>query len=81
MKTAVDPTDIIWENRHISKRNRACRGTCVLVPMLVIMYFFFASGTVAVYGMITMRYWAHPPGVNCDEVVRNYGDYLPEMAY
>ena len=66
VKTALDPSNILWENRHISKKNRTCRLIFISAWILFIMHLFFLFGTSSIYFMIVLKYWETPPGVNCE---------------
>ena len=81
MKAALEPTNIIWENRSVSKTHRLLRMSAVLIVMAAITVAFFTLGSTSIYYMITMKYWENPPGVNCDTVIKNYGENLPTLAH
>ena len=81
IKPALEPTNIIWENRSISETNRLIRGYLIIVVMFIIMVVFYSLGALGIYMMMTMKYWEDPPGVNCQNVIDNYSENLATMAF
>ena len=47
LKRAKEPTNIIWENRDISKCERRIRGAIVISIMVIILLAFFLFATWA----------------------------------
>jgi hypothetical protein len=86
LKRAKEPTDIIWENRHVTKRRRCCNAFGVIVIIVVILLSFFTLATWALQLKLELKYYQKPPGVNCNSVIDNYGQEgkdwaLRRMAY
>ena len=73
LKRAKEPTNIIWENRDISKNARRCRGAIVISIMATILIGFFLFATWALQTKLVAKYYAKPPGVDCENVISNYG--------
>ena len=82
IKTALEPTNIYWENRSVSKLNRIIRGVIVLTAMSIwIWYIFYRAGSTGIYFMMTLKYLAFTPGVSCKNVLNNYSENLPTLAH
>ena len=73
LKRCKDPTNIIWENRDVSKHERKCRGAIVITIMAIILIAFFLFATWALQNKLVNKYYRKPPGVDCRTVIRNYG--------
>ncbi len=67
MRSAPEPSDIIWENLHVSENQRKCRSAIVFVISAIFllgMFFLFVwMKSLAVKNML--RY---PQTLNCDSV-------------
>lgn len=77
LKRARDPSDILWENRGMSDRQRACRGSCFLffVLSVCIVYIIWLVGFVIGWKDITN--FEGIGNVDCDSVkLRFPGDNL-----
>ena len=89
LKRAKEPTNIIWENRDITKNERKMRGAGVIAIMALILVGFFLFATWALQVKLVAKYYRAPPGVDCDKVIQNYmspndteGQWaLTQMAY
>ena len=73
LKRAREPTDILWENRHITKGRRFLNAALVIIVMVAVLLGFFLLATWALQQKLVIKYYHKPPGVNCDSVIRNYG--------
>jgi hypothetical protein len=76
---APEPSDIIWENKYVSLKQRFWRGVYVGFIILVILLgtfilFFYLKKKSS---SVTSRY----PSVNCDEVINNSGSNLETQAF
>ena len=77
VKEALNPSDIIWENREVTGFNRSCRLIVTVIFFLFILWCFFNFGANTLYSSLTIKYWQNPPGVDCQTVIKNYGSDLP----
>eukprot|EP00353_Schmidingerella_taraikaensis_P001871 CAMPEP_0185597970 /NCGR_PEP_ID=MMETSP0434-20130131/81705_1 /TAXON_ID=626734 ORGANISM="Favella taraikaensis, Strain Fe Narragansett Bay" /NCGR_SAMPLE_ID=MMETSP0434 /ASSEMBLY_ACC=CAM_ASM_000379 /LENGTH=156 /DNA_ID=CAMNT_0028226837 /DNA_START=1580 /DNA_END=2050 /DNA_ORIENTATION=+ len=81
IKEATEPTDIIWENRHIRKNWRTLRWMCARMIMIIFAFIGFALIIILLKNKLAVQYVSNPPGINCDNVVEVYGDNLQQVAY
>lgn len=89
LKRAKEPTNIIWENRDVSKSQRRIYGIAVITIMAIIVLGFFIFATWALQVKLVAQYYRKPPGVECNKVIQNYmspgdtdGEWaLTQMAY
>lgn len=89
LKRAKEPTNIIWENRDVTKTQRRMYGAAVISIMAVILIGFFLFATWALQVKLVAKYYRTPPGVDCNKVIQNYmspndtdGEWaLTQMAY
>ena len=67
-----EPTDIIWENRHFTRRQILWRSVAAWIVILILMsgsfvFIFkvstFSAGVARVF-----------PTVDCKSIIENYGD-------
>lgn len=82
VKQATEPTDIIWENRHIRKRERTLRWMMVIIIMTALAFGAFAGIVFLLKRKLLITYLNNPPGVDCSSVAteENYDD-LKQLAY
>lgn len=66
---ANEPTDIIWENRHISSKERKCRGVLVILVMAILAAGTFAAIYILLQQKLLNLYRKEPPGIDCRQVV------------
>ena len=74
VKDASEPTDIIWENRHIQQRTRHIRRLIVWI----IVCFMLSCSAATIYYMTKLSIGAKEryPVVNCKDTEEFYGgDY------
>ena len=65
VKEALNPSDIIWENREVTELNRSCRFIFTVIFFMLILWYFFNFGADTLYESLTIKYWQNPPGVDC----------------
>ena len=73
LKRAKEPTNIIWENRDVSKTQRKINASVVICIMAIVLLGFFLFATWALQTKLLGKYYRKPPGVDCDKVIKNYG--------
>jgi hypothetical protein len=82
IKQANEPTDIIWENRHIRSRERKCRGVLVIIVMAILAAGTFAAIYILLQQKLLNHYRAEPPGIDCRLVLKSFGEEdLRQLAY
>jgi len=79
-KAAKEPSNIIWQNRGISKNQRKKRLCLISTVMLLMGVVFFVISTKCIQQMLMIKYFRNPPGVECSKLVEVYGDSLAQMA-
>ena len=75
-KEATEPTNIIWENRHIKGINFGARATGALLISIFMMSIAFA--VIFAFKKAQIRNQEKWPQVNCDQLIDQYnstGDY------
>ena len=74
LKEATEPTNIIWENRHFTEKERWTRK---IHAMLLIFLLVFASFAVIYYVKVTaLNIALKYPSVDCVSVTTAYGPTL-----
>jgi hypothetical protein len=74
---ASQPSDIIWENRHVTKRKKSIKRVAVMFMIIVLLT--ISAGII--YGMstISMKLKNKYPKINCDNIYKvfigNYGTH------
>ena len=81
IKAATEPTDIIWENRHIRKKWRRVRWVVALLLMLIFATLGFMLIILLIKNKLAIDYLKEPPGIECESIIENYGTDLQQMAY
>lgn len=77
IQPASEPSDIIWEHRHFTPKQRFKKAVCVgLVVFLMLSISFVVIFVAQVYSMNLMSVY---PVVNCNEF-SVYGNTLPKLA-
>lgn len=76
IKQAVEPTDIIWENRHFRKTERRIRWVIAIIIMCVLAFLGFMLIIWLLKHKLLIQYMKSPPGIECDNVIRNFGASL-----
>lgn len=77
IQPASEPSDIIWEHRHFTPKERFRKAVCVgLVVFLMLSVSFVVIFAAQLYAMNLMSIY---PVVNCNEF-SIYGSTLPELA-
>ena len=72
IKECKNPSDIIWLNRGVPRKEQLIRGAAVLLiigMVATIIYFMFSLEIAA---QMYINYRANPPNVICDELFRAY---------
>ena len=69
---ATEPTDIIWENRHIRKSERNIRWFFVALTMALLTMIVFTIIVWLLKKKILYEYMQNPPAVNCNSVIYNF---------
>ena len=81
LKQAAEPTDIIWENRHIRKSERNWRWCSILIVMALLTFGVFTIMVYLVKQKLIVQFIKDPPGVDCVVVTSSYKTDLMQMAY
>ena len=81
MGQATEPTDIIWENRHIRKRERRFRGMMVVCAMAILALGTFTAIVWLLKRKLLILYLKEPPGIDCNLVLQKFGSDLQQFAY
>jgi hypothetical protein len=69
-KAAPEPTNIIWENRHISGWNYFARVQAIaLVSFFMLLLAFYAIYAFKKYQIVVVNQW---PNVNCESLTKSY---------
>ena len=71
---ATEPTNIIWENRQFTKKQRAKKACCSLAIILVLLLISF--GIILFFKLFNMRIQSKYPNVSCDDIGVQYEDKL-----
>lgn len=79
-KAATEPTNIIWENRHIRGFNFCTRATSALLVVTLMLVVSF--GFVYLFKKTSINASAQFPKVNCKELIETIGnnDTLKDLA-
>ena len=75
-----EPSNIIWENRDNSDIKKNFRKSIVILIMVVVAILFFGGAVVGIQTQLLYKYLRSPPGVECSEMDKIYGDQLIDMA-
>ena len=78
-KEASEPTDIIWENRHFTRRDYIIRQLGAYIVMFVLLFGSFVL--VFLVAQFSSKIANTYPQVNCDTIEDDYGLALPTYAY
>jgi len=81
IKEATEPTDIIWENRHILKNWFTARWAMARICMVILSFFGFLIIIVLLKNKLGIQYIKNPPGLECDNVLNVYGADLQQVAF
>ena len=81
IKEATEPTDIIWENRHIRKNWFTVRWSMARMCMVILSFFGFLIIIVLLKNKLSIQYIKSPPGLECDNVLNAYGADLQQVAF
>jgi len=79
-RAATEPTNIIWENRHIRGINFCYRATVAL--LIVTLMLVVSFGFVYLFKKTSINASSHFPKVNCQELIKTIGnnDTLRDLA-
>ena len=81
MKQAKEPSNIIWQNRQITHKERSIRQILWILLMIWIQLSFFEIASGYLIKMLSYKYLKDPPGVDCKSVENQYSSTLQAMAY
>ena len=75
---ASEPSDIIWENRHFSARQRRCKK---VVAVLVIFLMLALSASIIFFcSKISTQLKARYPKTNCKSITKSFvGDGVNKL--
>lgn len=65
--SACEPSDIVWENRHVTVRERNIRkvGALIVIIIFMILMFFLLVGMKSIE---TTNMYRYPATINCDAI-------------
>lgn len=81
VKQAVEPTDIIWENRHVKRSERLVRWIISTVIMVSLTFCSFLLIIWLLKRYLLVEYTKNPPGISCDIVLKNFEGSLQQFAF
>lgn len=70
MINASEPSDIIWENRHISARER--RRKRLILYLVIVLVLCMSATVVFAVSNVQMRLMRRNPKFNCNEVEEEF---------
>ena len=68
-KEAKNPSNILWMNMGVSRREQVIRGLIVALIILFIVVAVYFMFTIEVSFQIYISYKGNPPGVNCNALI------------
>ena len=74
MKQAKNPSDLLWLNRGISRREQIVRGLIVILIILGASFVVYILFSAEVSAQIYIGYRARPPDISCDQIYEAYPD-------
>ena len=78
IQDASEPTDIIWENREFTPRQRKYKEICVIILISICL---FLAGSVIFLGRLQQRnYVKKYPKFPCEPFYETYGSHLVDFA-
>jgi len=77
---ATEPTDIIWENRHIRKTERRFRGLVIFSIMAILAFGTFTGIVWLLKRKLLIMYMKEPPGIDCGLVDKSFGESITDYT-
>lgn len=74
LEQATEPTDIVWENQQIRPWNVRMRWCIIIFVMALLTFGGFTLIVWLLKKKILISFVKNPPGIDCDQVIQNYGD-------
>jgi len=65
VKQATEPTDIVWENRHISSCGRKMRWVIAIILMTLCTFAAFTFLLWLIKKKLMIQFMKTPPGLDC----------------
>lgn len=78
---ALEPTNIIWENKEVKKAETNFRFWVIIAVMTVLGFFYSVMAVTAYQTTLELQYMTVPPNISCANVKDHYGDNLASIAY
>ena len=73
IKPAKNPSDILWLNRGVPRKQQYIRGIFVIFFILLIVGVVYFVFTLELTSRIYINYRANPPDVVCSELIKSVG--------
>ena len=81
LRSAHNPSDVLWLDFGVSKKEQILRGFIAIIVILVILTIIYFSFTLLISAKMYINYRASPPGVICSELVDTYSqEQLIDLA-
>ena len=77
-KEAAEPTNIIWEHRHYTRKDRLARGCGVFVISFILICISFVI--ITLFQLKSIEVAATYPDVDCAELDDQYEDTMEIFA-
>ena len=85
IKECKNPSDIIWLNRGVPRKEQLIRGAAVLLIILIVATIIYFLFSLEIAAQMYINYRANPPNVICDELFLAYKErgvkYMAGLEY